>query len=231
MSGPEPAQLPMRTVKAGHRLHRIYRPFRNGQARTAWFFSSTDSPHSGRFDLPRPHGTCHLADGVDGAWLETFRGALGVTPQDVARYRLITVTARRPHGEWADLTHSRAVLAGVTLDSAGGEDYAATHSLAARARSQGALGVIGWLRHQSAARLRTFGLFGRAGQSLRAPSGWTAEDRSLEDALTAVSPALRRAVHATPQSLTPIEMDPSISEGTRPRSTRRARRVPPDRGR
>ena len=195
-------EIPTRALGAGTTLERIYRATdEHGRARSPWYCSCRDTEVTGRFDLPRPRGTCYLADHLDGAFLEVFRGAWAVASTDVASRRAMRATATREHAPWTDLTDAKAVRAGVTLDVYAGNDYTTTRELAVDADAMGSLGIISLLRHQSAGRLRSIAMFGPAGEHRAAPAGWTAQREALSAAVVRLSPELRQRIRDVPHTL------------------------------
>lgn len=170
----------VRPHEAATPLHRIWqlRDAGTGERRTPWFFSSLPSAAAGRFDLPRPSGTCYFSDRRSGAWLEVFRGCGLVDRTDVARRRLLTVVPIDEPPRLADLRSARAHRFGVTTDLLGGDDYAPTQRWAAALRDAGFAGVSSTVRHDPTLVARTVAVFGRSGPRSRV-HGWRSRTTPL----------------------------------------------------
>lgn len=149
------ARLPVAELKAGQNLYRIHRSS-NGP----WFFSGSGG---GRFDPPTPdRGACYLSTSKLGAWVETFRSAMIIEEADVNSRSMVTVELDTAY-RCADLTHRRALAAGVTGAMSSGADYGPSHSLADDL--QGELdGVLWRVRHDLEQQLVGVALFGPEGE-------------------------------------------------------------------
>ncbi|NHC44481.1 RES family NAD+ phosphorylase [Motilibacter aurantiacus] len=151
----------------------------SGERRTPWFFSSLPSRLPGRFDLPRPEGTCYFADRAYAAWLEVFRGCGLVDRVDVESRRLLTVTRTAPAPpRLADLRAPASRPFGVTADLVGGDDYALAHRWAGGLRRAGFDGISGTIRHDPTHAARNVALFGPAGPRHRV-GGWQGSSTPL----------------------------------------------------
>lgn len=152
-------------------LYRIYKHARLGESpRSGWYFSSTESPRPGRFDLPQPYGTCYFSTEKFGAWAETFRGAAIVNSADVDCRTLLTV-ANKSEIHLANMTDKRAARFGVTLDDFSGNDYQRPQAWAQAFLKAKFDGLIALLRHDPSASARNVGVFGKAGMVGRL-AGW-----------------------------------------------------------
>lgn len=201
-------QLPRVTLPKGTILERIYRARDSqGRPRAPWYFSSRGDAREGRFDLAHPAGTCYLAGDVDSAFRETFRGARVIAEDDVTARRVLTATAARATGPWADLTGDLATEGGVTLDTFSGSDYADTQALASACHERGDRGVISLIRHQSDGSGRGYSLFAGAGPSEAPPEEWTTETAPLRDRIRELSPHLASRIRAVPRSMRPTSAD------------------------
>jgi hypothetical protein len=148
-------RLPRRNLKPGTTLYRIHRVV-NGP----WYFD--DSVH-GRFNPAGTpgRGTCYWAEHPLGAWAESFRTVMTLTPDDVNARALSTIALRKEL-QVADLAVKRALAAGVTAALTAGPDYGPAQELAdglQRRRD----GVRYRIRHDLSGRLTAIGLFGEAG--------------------------------------------------------------------
>lgn len=196
------ARVPRARLPKATTLERIYRGLNSdGRSRFPWFYSSRGAGTGGRFDLAQPHGTCYLADDLDSAFQETFRGARVIAEDDVARRRVLTVTASRVSTPWVDLTHELATEAGVSLDVFSGSAYGDSQALAAECHASGDLGVISLIRHQSDGTARGYSMFGPAGPAEEAPDGWDGQTAPLRECLDGLSPHLRSRIRAVPRTL------------------------------
>lgn len=201
-------QLPRVTLPKGTILERIYRARDSqGRPRAPWYFSSRGDAREGRFDLAHPAGTCYLAGDVDSAFRETFRGARVIAEDDVTARRVLTATAARATGPWADLTDDLATEGGVTLDTFSGSDYADTQALADVCHERGDRGAISLIRHQSDGSGRGYSMFAGAGPSEEPPEEWTAETAPLRDRIRELSPHLASRIRAVPRSMRPTSAD------------------------
>ena len=201
-------QLPRVTLPEGTILERIFRARdAEGRPRAPWYFSSRGDAREGRFDLAHPAGTCYLAGDVDSAFRETFRGARVIAEDDVTARRVLTATAARATGPWADLTDDLATEGGVTLDTFSGSDYADTQALASACHERGDRGVISLIRHQSDGSGRGYSMFAGAGPSGAPPEEWTTETAPLRDRIRELSPHLASRIRAVPRSMRPTSED------------------------
>lgn len=159
MTGVDVGRLPRRSIKPGTTLYRIHRAV-NGP----WYFD--DSAH-GRFNPTGTpgRGTCYWAEDPLGAWAESFRTLMTLTPDDVSARALSTVTLRQEL-EVADLAVKRALAAGVTAALTAGPDYRPAQALADGLQRVRA-GVRYRIRHDLSGSLTAIGWFGDAG----APKG------------------------------------------------------------
>lgn len=127
--------------------------------RKPWWFSSD---LSGRFDLPAPRGTCHLALQPIGAFLETFREIALIARSDVETRRISALQVPREM-VLVDCTHPRAAGFGVTAARHAGEDYTRTQEWAAAIAGAGFEGVHYLLSHDPSQRCQGVALFGETG--------------------------------------------------------------------
>lgn len=166
------ARLPLRPLRTGTVAFRIFRRFGpDGLVRGPWFFSSSGSASSGRFDLPRPRGTCYFSSTALGAWLEVFGSVRLVDPSDMRRRSLATASRTGGDLRLVDLASQRAAVAGVTLDVTAGDDYTVPQELAQAADDRGASGIRALLRRDPSGRSHNLALFGAAGAPSR-QFGW-----------------------------------------------------------
>ena len=155
MTGVEVGRLPRRTLKPGTTLYRIHRAG-NGP----WYF---DNSAHGRFNPTGTpgRGTCYWAEEPLGAWVESFRTLMTLTPDDVGARVLSTVTLRQELA-LADLAVKRALAAGVTAALTAGSDYGPAQTLGDGL--QGVRdGVRYRIRHDLSGSLTAIGWFGGAG--------------------------------------------------------------------
>ncbi len=189
--------FPVRRIGPRQRLFRIMKTYRNGSSAAAWYFSSSDGGQPGRYDLPRPNGSCYFADDPAGAWLEVFRGQQVVPRQDIAVRSMVTAARTGDVLALADLTSPSAVKSGVTLDLSAGSHYKPSQFAALAAYQQKCLGIIGWIRHDPARRYRNFALFGRSGGH-RSQRGWTTTIADLDGSAAAIARRLGVRVASIP---------------------------------
>jgi hypothetical protein len=199
--------FPRTRLRPGQTLARItFRRNPEGTPRSPWYFSSTGSTSSGRFDLPTPRGTCYWSDAAIGAFVEVFRRLRVIARPDLEARHLVVATRTGPPLPLASLVSARAAAYGVTLDTAGGDDYRPTQELAAHLADVGLLGVIAPTRHDPTLRARTVALFGRSGP-VRARRGWTTRRNDLT-----TDPDLLLAVHEYGYAVLDIPCDLPITE-------------------
>jgi hypothetical protein len=178
-ASPSWRQFPRTNLKPGQALARItFRRNPNGTPRSPWYFSSTGSTSSGRFDLPVPRGTCYWSDVAVGAFVEVFRRLRVIARSDIEARHLVIATRTGPPLPLASLVSARAAAYGVRLDASAGDDYRPTQELAAHVADAGLLGVLAPTRHDPTLRARTVALFGRSGP-VRSRRGWTTRRSDL----------------------------------------------------
>lgn len=166
------AHLPTRALRSGSVAYRLFRRFGpDGSVRGPWFFSSSGSSSSGRFDLPTPRGTCYFASTAIGAWLEVFGSVRVVDPSDVRRRALARAVRSGGDLRLVDLASRRAAVAGASLDLTAGDDYSAAQEVARQADARGAAGIRALLRRDPSGSSHNLALFGVAGAPSR-QFGW-----------------------------------------------------------
>jgi hypothetical protein len=156
------AKFPVRTIAAGTSVHRIH----HADLGPCWFGSARPSDtHGGRFDLPMPHGSSYWSLHAEAAFLETVaRRPVAVVPLEIVdRYRLTTVELPSPIAA-ANSPVKRARGFGLTAEFHTTADYSATRPWAAALHAAGHQALVSIPRHDVTARLRTFTIFGRAGE-------------------------------------------------------------------
>ena len=131
---------------------------------------SADHPEGGRFDLRSPRGTCTLASGRLGAWVEVFRGACMVDRRDARSRRMMQSRVPR-RLVLADATSRSAIADGVALDLHAGSNRIDTQRFAAAIDADQAFrGVQARARHNPSKSAHTIALFDDEGE--HAPYGW-----------------------------------------------------------
>lgn len=190
-------RLPAERI-AGRMLHRIYRAHRP----TPWWFATTpaDPSHGGRFDLPRPDGSCYLATTVAAATLEALqallgRGLLNRTVLEGLRRAEITASPRAPRA--ARTTAPAASAVGVTAALWAGPDRALTQRWAA-ALHRAWDSVYTGVQHDPTGRGRAVTLFDQAGE--HDPFGdrrWTWKARPIADDPAVIRALARHGVTVT----------------------------------
>jgi hypothetical protein len=157
--------FPPFTITPATALHRIHRT-----TRQPWWFSSDGS---GRFDpVGVPDlGSCYLAEGELGAWVEVFRTALVIAEADIVDRRICSPVLSREF-ILADATHRDALGFGVTASLGAGEDYGPSHEFAAAAAAAGYAGVRYFVRDDPSQSLTGIALFGPAGAAELTDPQW-----------------------------------------------------------
>lgn len=145
------------TRRGWSRCHRIV----NG----AWFFSSATRPGvGGRWDLPRPDGTCYVAADDMGAFMEAFGPEIldqgFVLSSEIAARAITRLKLPEPHVV-ADLSDDDVSTFGVTSELTGAVSYEMTQRWAATWHQVGCEGVVYGLRFRP--NCEGLGLFGAAG--------------------------------------------------------------------
>jgi RES domain len=142
-----------------------------------WWFSS--DAH-GRFDLPKPRGTCYLADDEMGALLEVL-GPVAVVSAAWAKRFSIWQLGLPDECSAADTTVRAARGFGVTAELATMTPYDLPQRWAAAFAAAGYQGVRYRVRHDPGGS-RALALFGAAGERKRWPRGrrQDVDDRVLE---------------------------------------------------
>lgn len=150
-------------------LHRVWRVVAADGARrpTPWWFASaeTDEASGGRFDLPVPMGTCHLATSAVGAVLEALQAYLVNLPRaELAARRRAAITAPGDAPPAARLTAQELTgRFGVTAALWAGTDRALTRRWAAAFRRDGWWALFAGLQHDPSGQLRGVALFDHGG--------------------------------------------------------------------
>lgn len=196
------AAIPTVTLDAGTHLTRITQHRSTGESSVGWYFSSTANVRPGRFDLPHPDGTCHLASDLTGAFNEVFRGTGLIDRRDIARRSVLAATTTERSGPWANLTDPAAATAGVNMDVYAGDDYTRTQQLASDSHAHHRVGVIALLRQQSDGERKTYALFGDAGLAQDVPTGWSSTQSPLADHLDELGSGSRLRIVDIPRALT-----------------------------
>lgn len=180
------ATLPLRL----HRLSHWTSPW--------WFASAGADEQGGRFDLPSPHGTCYLAENLEGALLEKVlrRPRRIVATEQLEHLVHVTVAVVKPPPT-ADLTAPAVTGLGVNSEISTGLDDARPRAWAAALHRAGWRAVRYALRADSTLRQRGVALFGRSGLHSRAPAGLRASVGTL-DPVEAAGLLERRGVGVHP---------------------------------
>lgn len=209
------AHLPSRPVQS----RTLYRVWRNllpdGNERTLpWWFASLSSPHEacGRFDLPRPMGTCYMATRPEAALLEALQMHLTNLPVEELQVRRIArIRAPKDAPRAAMLTaESVAGEFGITPEIWAGRDRRLTQRWAAAIRRDGWWAVYAGLAHDPRGQLRMVALFDQHGDHPPSHGGrWhyrtqsIADDAGLERALARYGVSVREAGQLPWQRLPP----------------------------
>jgi hypothetical protein len=207
------ARLPRWSLRRGVVLFRLSRRFGpDHRPRGPWFFSSSGSPSTGRFDLPGPRGTCYFSTSAVGAWLEVFGSVALVDEIDVRRRSLAIATRSGAALSLADLASPRAAAAGASLDLVAGDDYRGPQQVALDAFASGAAGLRALLRRDPSGTSHNIALFGRAGAPTRQP-GWQVtridpwRSASLMTELAGIGVRVAEAPHEMPIATPPRRRD------------------------
>lgn len=150
------AGFPAHRLPAGDDLWSIHRA---GQG-PRWF--SADGTQ--RFDpiAVAGQGTCYLATGPLGAFVEAFRTPVVIDGGDVEARRIARAEMLQPL-RLADLTARRALRFGVTAEHSAGADYGPSQALASDLLRAGFDGILWRLRHDLEQELLGAAVFGPAG--------------------------------------------------------------------
>lgn len=145
-----------------------------------WWFSNLPNG-GGRFDLPRPDGTCYLADDLETALGEKLlRRPKKIVPAERLRELLHSrIELVRPLVV-ANLTSTRATAYGVNAEVHSTLDYAKPRAWAAGLRRAGARGLRYAARSDPSLESRCLALFGSAGLHSRAPAGMHTQETWLD---------------------------------------------------
>lgn len=146
---------------------------------TWWFSSLPDG--GGRFDLPRPEGTCYLADDLDTALGEKLlRRPKRIVPAERLRELLHSQVELVQPLVVANLTSTRATAHGVNAEIHTSLDYAKPRAWAAAIRNAGARGLRYAARSDPSLESRCVAVFGSAGLHRRAPAGMHTQESRLD---------------------------------------------------
>ena len=159
----------------------------------SWWYASVrdvDAPSGGRFDLPHPHGTCHLAESFEGAVIKKLlRAPTKVVLAERLDEIFHTTVAVRASPRTADLTSRRATSFGLNAEIHTTLDYGRTRRWAVALHRAGFRAVRHRLRGDVSQRHAGRALFGAAGLRHRAPAGMTSTvaplDRTRAEAVLA----------------------------------------------
>ena len=164
-----------RALMRGHRV-----------GNSPWWFASSGA---GRFDLPAPNGTCHLALDVTTAVRETVGerlATLGVVDDEFARKRYIS-TLRVPKSRLlADTCHAVAADYGVTRELPTMTPYPVPQSWACALHRAGFAGIRYQTRFTTDPAPNAVALFGPAGER-----SWPVDDAPAPFAAAALDCGVR----------------------------------------
>lgn len=158
-----------------------------------WWFASirhVDDHSGGRFDLPHPNGTCHLAESFEGAVIEKLlRAPTKVVVAERLDELFHTTVAVRASPRTADLASRRATSFGLNAEIHTTLDYGRTRRWASALHRAGFRALRHRLRGDVSQRNAGRALFGTAGLRHRAPAGMTSTvtplDRTRAEAVLA----------------------------------------------
>ncbi len=197
------ASLPRQTL-SGRALYRVWRyELADGTRRQApWWFASAevDQPDGGRFDLPRPMGTCYFGTRPEAALLEALQMRLTNLPrEELTIRRLATLTPPDDAPEAAMLTARRvAGEFGITSELWAGRNRVLSKSWAQAIRRDGWWAIYAGVSHDPSGRLRAVALFDHHGDHPPSHAGrWQFQQReidrdsSVEEALARFGVAVR----------------------------------------
>lgn len=153
--------LPPRTLQAEQSLYRAHR-----QDFSPWWYASDDG---GRFNLPKPDGTCYLAHNEATAIREVAGESLaraGLITADFAADRVVS-TLNPPPGtsKLADLTDSAAATVGLTREVYTCTPYELPRKWAAAIRAHGFDGIVYLARFSTGIDDLALAFFGATGQA------------------------------------------------------------------
>lgn len=155
--------------------------------RTPWYYHSSDPGDAGggRFDLPRPNGTCHTGETLDAALVEKLLRIPARVPRLVSSAELVklrhTIAISTGSGPaTADATSPTASGFGINAELAAGLDYGTPRRWAAALHGAGWRAVRHRLRNDPSGSAAGRALFGATGPHRRAPAGWRTTTRSLD---------------------------------------------------
>ena len=179
---------PLRSLPAAEHVDRLHRL---SEYSRPWWFAAVDhldDARGGRFDLTVPHGTCYLAESLDGALVEKL---LRTRNKVVVAERLAELfhaqIAVRAAPTVADLTSPAVTAHGLNAEIHTTLDYRPTRRWARALRRAGWRGLRYLLRGDVAAVQAGRALFGGAGLHTRAPAGLSTTvaplDRELAEQL------------------------------------------------
>lgn len=135
------------------------------KGRGPWWFGST---MRGRFDLPKPDGTCYLASDEVSALLEAVGADRmgGLVPAELLETKRLRELRVPREMSLSDLTSRQAIRFGITAEVGTIVPYDCPQAWAARLREAGSSGIIYWLRHDPSGS-KGYALFGSHGERRR----------------------------------------------------------------
>lgn len=171
------AGFPRFSLKAARTLWRVVR---DGYG--PWWFSSS---MEGRFDLPKPDGTCYLASDDLGALLETLGPGLepgGIVPASLlAGRQLRALRVPRPY-PLAD-TLARRATKWLTSEISTSTPYHLPQAWARAFRRHGFMGIRYGIRHSTSRRHFCLAIFGPSGEGSWSKGRQVPISRSVRDRL------------------------------------------------
>lgn len=177
--------FPIKEV-GGPRLHHWWRA--HSASGGPWWFASSEAEHSGRFDLPSPHGTLNTGYRPITCALESlgrFLVGTRTVPASAVRGRVVSELVVTP--AWcADFTHPDAVSFGVVAGDVGAprseeDGYRLTQQLAQVFHEQDFVGIVSRSRFDGSVQGKCMFLFGEAGYH---EDGIVLNQLPLEEVLT-----------------------------------------------
>lgn len=149
-----------------------------------WWYAAVaavDDPCGGRFDLPRPRGTCYLAESLDGALVEKLlrTQAKVVVAERLEELFHATVTVRAAPAT-ADLASPAATGFGLNAEVHATLDYRTPRRWAHALWRRRWRALRYLLRGDVTGRQAGRALFGSAGLHARAPAGMSTQVRPLD---------------------------------------------------
>ena len=151
--------FPARPVRQGSQWRKAHK-----RENSPWFYDSTPE---GRFNLSDPVGTCYLANTPETAAREVTGPEFlnqGFVNAEFAKARVVSTLEIPSVPNLANITEPKVFIFGISNELCTMSDYSVTRAWAAAFHTAGFGGIWYHSRYSTAAKSRSIGIFGAAGE-------------------------------------------------------------------